>query len=149
MTTTPVIHLNFTGQARAALEFYAEAFGGKAITRTYAEVGMPADLPGADDVVWGQAIGADGFRIMAYDVPRSSGPMPTGATRRENGATLTDQPFFVSLSSADLPCATVNWERLADGATVIEPLAASAWSPGFGMLTDRFGVTWVIGVDQA
>ena len=149
MTTTPVIHLNFTGQARAALEFYARAFDGQAIIRTYAEVGMPADLPGADDVVWGQTTGADGFRVMAYDVPRSSDPMPVGATRRENGATLTDQPFFVSLSSADLANATVNWERLIDGATVVEPLAASAWSPGFGMLTDRFGVTWVIGVDQA
>ena len=81
---------------------------------------------------------------MAYDVPRSSDPMPVGATRRENGATLTDQPFFVSLSSADLANATVNWERLIDGATVVEPLAASAWSPGFGMLTDRFGVPWMV-----
>jgi len=26
------------------------------------------------------------------------------------------------------------------------PLAASPWSPGFGMLTDRFGVTWVVDV---
>ena len=38
------------------------------------------------------------------------------------------------------------WDRLAVGATVVEPLAASAWSPGFGMLTDRFGVTWVLDV---
>jgi PhnB protein len=149
MTTTPVIHLNFTGRARAALEFYAQAFDGQAVVRTYAEVGMPADVPGADDIVWGQVIGADGFRLMAYDVPRLSDPMPEGSTRRENGATLTDQPFFISLSAADLAAATVNWERLAEGATVVEPLAASAWSAGFGMLTDRFGVTWVIGVDQA
>ena len=28
------------------------------------------------------------------------------------------------------------------GAVIVEPLAASAWSAGFGMLTDRFGVTW-------
>lgn len=149
MTSTPVVHLNFTGQARAALEFYAQAFGGQAVVRTYAEFGMPAGVPGADDVVWGQATGADGFRVMAYDVPRSSDPMPAGATRREHGATLTDQPFFLSLSAADLAGATANWERLVDGATVIEPLAASEWSPGFGMLTDRFGVTWVIDVAAA
>lgn len=148
MTTTPVIHLNFSGRAREALEFYARAFDGQAIVRTYAEVGMPAEVPGADDVVWGQATGVDGFRVMAYDVPRASDPIPVGATRRENGATLTDQPFFVSLSADDLAGATTNWERLAEGATVVEPLAASAWSPGFGMLTDRFGVTWVIDVAQ-
>ncbi len=29
---------------------------------------------------------------------------------------------------------------------IVEPLAASAWSAGFGMLTDRFGVTWSISV---
>lgn len=149
MTTIPVIHLNFTGQARAALEFYAAAFGGHAATRTYAEVGMPADLPGADDLVWGQVVGADGFTVMGYDVPRSSDPMPAGSTRRENGATLTDQPFFVALSSPDLDAATADWDRLVDGATIVEPLAASAWSPGFGMLTDRFGVTWVVSVTPA
>ena len=41
------------------------------------------------------------------------------------------------------------WEALSDGATVVEPFAASAWSAGFGMLTDRFGVTWVVDVDAA
>ncbi|GAB2859472.1 hypothetical protein [Nocardioides pacificus] len=35
---------------------------------------------------------------------------------------------------------------VAVGATIVEPLAASAWAPGFGMLTDRFGVTWVLDV---
>ena len=148
MTTTPAIHLNFTGQARAALEFYAAAFGGDVVVRTYAEVGMPADLPGADRVVWGQATGVDGFRVMAYDVPGTTADLPVGSTRRENGATITEERFFLVLSAADLAGATANWERLLDGATIVEPLAASAWSAGFGMLTDRFGVTWVIDVAQ-
>ena len=34
------------------------------------------------------------------------------------------------------------WDALAVDATIVEPLAASAWSAGFGILTDRFGVTW-------
>jgi PhnB protein len=144
----PVAHLNFTGQAREALAFYAAAFGGTSVVRTYAEVGMPAGVPGADDVVWGQATGADGFRVMAYDVPRTSDPMPAGTTRRENHTTVTDQPFFLVLTAADLAAAQANWDRLADGATVVEPLAASTWTAGFGMLTDRFGVTWVIDVAQ-
>lgn len=41
---------------------------------------------------------------------------------------------------------TSYWEMLAEDAVIIEPLAASAWTPGFGMLIDRFGVTWVIDV---
>ena len=39
------------------------------------------------------------------------------------------------------------WDQLSDGATIVESLAASALSARFGMLTDRFGVTWILGVD--
>ncbi len=38
------------------------------------------------------------------------------------------------------------WERLTEGATVVEPYAPARWAPAFGMLTDRFGVTWVLDV---
>ncbi|MDN4613461.1 VOC family protein [Leifsonia sp. F6_8S_P_1B] len=146
MSAIPVPHLNFHGVAREALEFYAEAFHGRAMVRTYADVGMPADAPGADRVVFGQVVGQDGFTVMAYDIPGATGPVITGFTTRENGVTITDQPFFLSLSAADLGDAQGWWEALAEGATVIEPLAASPWSAGFGMLADRFGVTWVINV---
>jgi len=65
------------------------------------------------------------------------------------GLTLTDQPFFVSIRSDGLTDAQHYWDGLSVGATVIEPLAASAWSAGFGMLTDRFGVTWIVDVAPA
>lgn len=38
------------------------------------------------------------------------------------------------------------WDALVDGATVVAPLASSDWAPAYGMLTDRFGVTWVLDV---
>ncbi len=148
MSATPVPHLNFHGAARPALEFYAGAFGGHAVVRTYADFGMPAEAPGAQNVVYGQVFGSDGFTLMAYDVPgaEDAAALP-GATRRENGTTVTDQTFFLALAAESLDAAAELWNALADGATVVEPLAASAWSPGFGMLTDRFGVTWTISVD--
>ncbi|WP_375387900.1 VOC family protein [uncultured Amnibacterium sp.] len=146
MSATPVPHLNLTGEARAALDFYAAAFGGEAVVRTYGDFGMPAGLPDTDKVVFGQVVARDGFTVMAYDVPGgATGPIP-GSTRREHGTTITDQPFFLALSGASLEEATGWWDALLDGATVVEPLAASAWSAGFGMLTDRFGVTWSISV---
>ncbi|RZK89178.1 MAG: VOC family protein, partial [Methylobacterium sp.] len=37
-------------------------------------------------------------------------------------------------------------ETLRAGASILQPLGASAWSPLYGMLTDRFGVTWVLDV---
>ncbi|MFF5078252.1 hypothetical protein ACFY36_14465 [Actinoplanes sp. NPDC000266] len=62
--------------------------------------------------------------------------------------TITDQPYFLASSGSTLEEITAIWDRLAVGGIVLEPLAASAWSAGFGMLTGQFGVTWVIDVAQ-
>ncbi len=148
MPATPVPHLNFNGSARDALDFYATAFDGTAVIRTYADFGMPTHAPDAQNVVYGQVFSNSGFTLMAYDVPGTSGNAPalSGSARRLNGTTITDQTFFLALSGDSLDEVTAYWDALLDGATIVEPLAASAWSPGFGMLTDRFGVTWAISV---
>ncbi|MEV7827086.1 VOC family protein [Microbacterium enclense] len=140
-TTT---HLNFRGDAREALAFYQSVFGGHLVVNTYAEFGMPAEIPGSDRVVFGLVAAENGFRIMGYDIPgRTEGGIAGGgAARRENNTTITDQALFVAISSPTLDELQGYWNALAVDATIVEPLAASAWSAGFGMLTDRFGVTW-------
>lgn len=157
MPVQTVTHLNFHGQAREALVHYASVFGGKAVIATYADFGMPAGLPDADRVVFGQVTADSGFSVMAYDVPRAAGStepsVPAGSartsTRREHGHTFTDSPFFVSVRGDDVDEVAALWEGLAAGATVVEPFGPSQWAPGFGMLTDRFGVTWILDVATA
>jgi PhnB protein len=148
MTITTTTHLNFRGDARAALEFYQSVFGGRLTIASYADVGMPTDAPGAHNVVFGQVDSPDGFRVMAYDIPGQSGGTAavSDSTRRENGVTITDQPFFVSVRGESLDEVQGYWTALSVGASIVEPLGASAWSPGFGMLTDGFGVTWILDV---
>lgn len=149
MSITTTTHLNFDGTARKALEFYQSVFGGSVVVSTYGAFGMPADLPDADKVVFGQLEAENGFRVMAYDVPGGAdgdSPEASDATHRENGMTFTDRPFFLSVRGETLDEVSQYWTRLAVGATVIEALAASAWAPGFGMLQDRFGVVWVLDV---
>ncbi|MEX0153473.1 VOC family protein [Microbacterium sp. LMI1-1-1.1] len=148
MTVQTTTHLNFRGDARQALEFYQSVFGGHLAVNTYADFGMPADIPGADKVVFGVVAAENGFRVMGYDIPGQSegGIAGDGSTRRENNTTITDQALFVSLSSPTLEELQGYWDSLTMDATVVEPLAASAWSAGFGMLTDRFGVTWSFSV---
>ncbi|MFE6996188.1 VOC family protein [Microbacterium sp. NPDC057659] len=144
---TTTTHLNFRGTARQALEFYRGVFGGEVTAATYGQFGMPEGVPGFDRIVFGQLQAPGGIRLMAYDIPGADDAEGiAGSTRRENGVTITDRTFFQSLQADSLDELTTYWERLADGAVVVEPLAASAWSPGFGMLTDRFGVTWVVDV---
>lgn len=151
MTIQTTTHLNFRGDARQALEFYQSVFGGHTVINTYADFGQPAELPGADKVVFGLVVAENGFRVMGYDIPgQTEGSIAGGgSTRRENSTTVTDQALFVSIGSDSLDELQGYWDALAVDAVIVEPLAASAWSAGFGMLTDRFGVTWSVSVTTA
>ncbi len=148
MSIQTTTHLNFRGDARAALEFYQSVFGGHTVINTYADFGMPAEVPGSDKVVFGLVAADNGFRVMGYDIPGQTGGSIAGggSTRRENNTTVTDQALFISISAQRLDELHGYWDALAVDAVVVEPLAASAWSAGFGMLTDRFGVTWSVSV---
>jgi PhnB protein len=146
MAITTTTHLNFRGDARAALEFYQSVFGGHLTVVAYGDFGMPKDLPDADKVVFGQVTAGNGFRIMAYDVPSQAPAAAPASTSRENGMTLTGERFFVSVRGETTEEVGALWEKLADGADLIETYGPSPWAPGFGMLTDRFGVTWILDV---
>lgn len=151
MTIQTTTHLNFRGDARTALEFYQSVFGGHTVINTYADFGMPADMPGSDKVVFGLVAADNGFRVMGYDIPGQTGGSLAGggSTRRENNTTITDQALFVSIGAGTLDELQGYWDALSVDALIVEPLTASAWSAGFGMLTDRFGVTWSVSVTGA
>ncbi|MFG1603138.1 VOC family protein [Actinoplanes sp. NPDC049265] len=150
MTITTTTHLNFRGDARAALEFYQSVFGGHLTLVAYSDFGMPAELPGADKIVFGQVTAGNGFSVMGYDVPGHAVPAaPLTATTRENGVTLTGERFFVAIGGETAEEVGALWDKLADGAEIVEKFGPSPFSPGFGMLTDRFGVTWILQVNTA
>jgi PhnB protein len=137
MTVSTTTHLNFRGEARAALDFYRSVFGGDVVVLTFRDAGAVQDPAEADQVMWGQVANSEGFAVMAYDVP--------SAMAWERG----ENSFFVSVRCETEDEITRYWTGLADGATVRAPLAPSGWSPLYGMLTDRFGITWVLDVAVA
>jgi len=149
MTIQTTTHLNFRGDARTALEFYRSVFGGEVILRTYADVGVPAEAPGSEKVVFGLVAADNGFRVMGYDVPGQTegGIAGGGSTRRVDHTTVTDQALFVAIGADDIDELKGYWDAPSVDADIVEPLAASPWSAGFGMLTDRFGVTWSFSVN--
>ncbi|MFG3109783.1 VOC family protein [Streptomyces tendae] len=134
MTAQAVTHLNFRGDAREALTFYRSAFGGDLTVVTYKDAGNVQDPDAADQVMFGQVATADGLRVMAYDVP-SDLPWNQG-----------ENAFFVSVRGETADEITAYWGKLAEDATVLRPLGAAQWAPLYGMLRDRFGVTWVLDV---
>jgi PhnB protein len=99
---------------------------------TYADAHATTNPDEADQVIWGQAAAENGFRVMAYDVP--------SATEWDSGKI----PFFVSVRGDDADQLTRYWVKLSEGSAVIQPLGPSGFSPLYGMVKDRFGVTWVL-----
>ncbi|MEU6387963.1 VOC family protein [Streptomyces sp. NPDC046939] len=134
MSVTTTTHLNFRGDARAALDFYRSVFGGHTVAVTYKDAGAVGNESEAEWVMWGEVAGDNGFHVMAYDVP-SHLPWSQG-----------ENPFFVSVRGDDAEEITALWGRLAEGSDVVRPLEPAPWAPLYGMLTDRFGVTWVLDV---
>lgn len=134
MTVKSVTHLNFRGDARAALEFYRSVFGGDLAVVTYKDAGNVQDPAEADQVMWGQVVTDDGFHVMAYDVPARL-PYDQG-----------ENSFFLSVRGETAQEITAYWEKLSAGATVVQPLAPAQWASLYGMLKDRFGVVWVMDV---
>ncbi|MBM7441575.1 VOC family protein [Streptomyces sp. HB132] len=134
MSVTSVTHLNFRGDARAALGFYHSVFGGDVAVVSYEDAGDTRNPSEADQVMWGQVTAESGFRVMAYDVP-SRLPWDRGVNS-----------FFVSLRGGTTQEVTAYWEKLSAGATVVQPLEPAGWAPLYGMLEDRFGVVWVVDV---
>lgn len=137
MTIKTTTHLNFRGDARAALAFYQTVFGGELMAITYADAHAVTHPAEADQIIWGQVAAEDGFHVMAYDVPSAIVWNPG------------ENPFFVSVRGDDAEQLTQYWEKLSESSTIVQPLGPSGFSPLYGMVRDRFGITWVMDIQAA
>jgi PhnB protein len=127
-------YLNFNGNARQALEFYASVLGGTLNLSTFADFG-DKDAPIADKIMHGQLETEAGYTIMAADAP------PGMESPGFHG-------FGVSLSGDDGDALRGYFEKLSDGGSVTMPMQKQAWGDEFGMVTDQFGVPWLVNVSQ-
>jgi PhnB protein len=127
-------YINFSGDARAALEFYADVFGGTPTLNTYGEFGSP-DSPEADKIMHGMLETSSGFTLMGADAPPGMELHP-------------GDNVSVCLSGDDVDELRGYWEKLSDGGTVSVPLEKQMWGDEFGMCVDRFGVHWMVNITQ-
>ena len=134
MTTILNPYLNFRGNAREVAEFYHSVLGGELTISTFKELGGSSGPADDDLIMHSQIVGATGLVIMCSDVPEHM----TYA--------VGDHDFSVSLSGDDEVELTGYWDKLADGATIEQPLTKAPWGDTFGMLRDKFGVSWLINI---
>ena len=134
MTSRLNPYISFGDNARQALEFYKDVFGGDLNISTFGEYGQQE---AADLVMHGQLDSPSGYTIMAADTP-------PGMERREGSA------ITVSLSGDDTDELHGYWDKLSgNGGSVTMPLEKQMWGDEFGMCTDQFGVGWMVNVAGA
>ncbi|WIB63157.1 VOC family protein [Curtobacterium sp. MCBD17_040] len=126
-------YIGFRDEARRAMEFYRDVFGGDLTLSTFGEMHASEDPTEQDKVMHSILVTPHGLLLMASDTPNGM-EAPTGSR------------ISISLSGDDGQEIHGYWDGLADGATIIAPLTAAPWGDEFGMLSDRFGVTWLVNV---
>jgi PhnB protein len=135
MRTTLNPYLNFKDNTRDAMEFYRTVFGGKLDLSTFKEYHASID-PSEDDKIMHSVLAAEGITFMASDTPDRMEYKP-------------GTNFSMSLSGDDEAELTGYYDKLAAGGTVTMPLNKAAWGDTFGMVIDKFGITWLVNITPA
>ncbi|RKN86612.1 VOC family protein [Paenibacillus ginsengarvi] len=129
------VYLNFNGNCREAIQFYAEVFGlGTPKMMTFGDVPPNPEfkLPEeAKSLIMHSRLSIGGSNVMFSDV------FPGMPFTQGNNISLS----FVSESREEVETA---FNRLKEGGSVIMELQETFWSKCYGSLTDKFGIGWQV-----
>jgi PhnB protein len=127
-------YIAFADDARQAMEFYREVFGGELTLSTFGQAGAAA--PGDENkVMHAQLETPSGYTLMASDTP--------AGMSRSGGSDIS-----VSLSGDDADALRGYFTQLSERGSVVMPLEMQMWGDEFGMCVDRFGVQWMVNISQ-
>ncbi len=130
------------GQATEAMRFYEQALGGRIeMTLTYGESPIVEQVAAEHrHLVMHSALKlSGGGQLFAVDkLPGAQSSGPSGF----NGIDLT-------LEYEDVAAGDAAFNALAQGGSVSMPMAPSFWVERFGMLTDRYGVRWMVNAGRS
>lgn len=133
-------YLTFSGDARAALNFYHETLGGDLTISTFADFKAPVPEDQADKVMHGQLTTPNGLLIHASD----------GGVMDRVPPQLGNPQVEVSLlgnAETDEKEARGWFEGLSQGGEVTMQLDKAPWGDIFGSFTDKFGIRWLINLE--
>ncbi len=128
-------YLSFDGNCEDALAFYAKIFGGEttALMR-YEGTPMADAMPPAErNRVMHASFVAPALKFMAAD--------------SNKGRECTGSRVALSLSSHDVPESARIFQALSEGGTINMPFGKVFWGAMFGVVTDRFGIDWMINAE--
>ncbi len=126
-------YINFQGRAREAMEFYHQVLGGKLDLQTMNERGAPKPAGPGDRITHAQ-LEADGARIVASD------------GHPDYPAKVGDN-MGIAVGGTDRDRLTKIFHDLSEGGQPKMP--PTEQSGGVGWLTDKFGINWMVSIENA
>jgi PhnB protein len=134
-------YLNFNGNCAEAMAFYAQLFGGTIVHQsTFGETPGFEQMPEAGKrCIMHAHLQIKDQALMASDATDNCG----------GGGYQPAQGMWISIAVDDVAEGRRVFGALAEGGRVAMPFDATFWSPGFGMVTDRFNTPWMVNVRAA
>ncbi len=128
-------YLNFPGTTKDAMEFYQSILGGELLMQTFAESGMSSSEEDKEKIMHAELRNGD-LSFMASD------------GNAEHPVHIGDN-IHMSITGSDSTLLTQWFASLAEGGKIDMPLARQFWGDIFGMLTDKFGVHWMVNISSS
>jgi len=140
--TTVNVYLTFNGNCEEAFKFYQSVFGGE-----IPYIGRFKDMPAGEGYKLDRA---DEEKIMHVSLPISKETMLMGSDTGGEWASGFSQGnnFSISINTDTKEEADKLFSGLSSGGTVTMPLSKTFWSDYFGMFTDKFGINWMVSLEQ-
>ena len=129
-------YLNFPGNTEEAFNFYKSVFGGEFVGLT-----RFSDIPDGGNVKPNEK-----EKLMHVSLPigKNNVLMATDILESTGGHFITGTNFHISITADSKEEATKVFNGISEGGEVSMPLADTFWGDYFGMLTDKFGIQWMI-----
>jgi PhnB protein len=134
-------YLTFTGNCEEAFNFYRSAFGGE-----FLYIGRYKDVPQADKASFKVQ---DDNKIMHVTLPISKETLLMGCDDPAGleQATGLNTSISLSINTGSKEEADLLFGKLSIGGQIKMSMNQTFWGSYFGMLTDQFGINWMISFD--
>ncbi|MCD0472821.1 VOC family protein [Flavobacterium sp. EDS] len=136
-------YLIFNGNCEEAFLFYKSVFGGE-----FAYIGKFKDMPADENCSQVSSESEDANRIMHVSLPIGQTILMGSDSTEQSGAVTFGGNFSVSINVESAKEGDRIFNGLSAGGNPFMPMGKTFWGAYFGMLTDKFGVNWMVNFDE-
>ncbi|MBK8984452.1 MAG: VOC family protein [Ignavibacteria bacterium] len=141
--TTVNVYLTFNGNCLEAFNFYKSVFGGE-----FPYVGKFSDMPSGEGMPPVPDSEKDKIMHISLPVSKETTIMGSDSSEAFGQNIVAGNNFSISINTDSKEEADRFFSGLSEGGEITMPMNNTFWGAYFGMFTDKFGINWMINVDQ-